>query len=326
MTRMPHVCITGGAGFIGSHLTGLLLDAGCAVTILDDLSTGSVDNIARFEHHPSYRALIDTVTDAQVLADACRDCDIIIHLAAAVGVRLVIDKPVTTIETNLHGTETVLRIASRYRKKVLIASTSEVYGASTRDRFSEEDDAIIGPTRLRRWSYAASKLMDEFLAFAYQYEKHLPVIVVRLFNTVGPGQTGRYGMVLPTFVRQALRNDPITVYGTGDQTRSFTHVQDVVRALWALVGHEPAYGQVFNIGCDQETTILGLAQSVVARTQSRSEISFRSYGEAYGEEFEDMQRRVPDTTRIRELLGLTFTTPLETIIDDVIAYERQHMA
>ena len=317
------VLITGGAGFIGSHLSEALLERGDEVVVLDNLSTGSIDNIAHLKGHPRFRYTIDTVENEPMAAELIDRADVVVHLAAAVGVKLIVEQPVHTIETNVHGTEVVLKLANKKKKLVVIASTSEVYGKSTTVPFSEDADLVLGPTTKHRWAYACSKLIDEFLALAYWKERKLPVIIVRLFNTVGPRQTGQYGMVIPNFVRQALAGQPITVFGDGSQSRSFTYVGDVVRALIALVDEPRAVGQVFNIGNGREITIGDLAEKVKALTGSQSEIVKIPYDQAYETGFEDMPRRVPDITKIGALVGYRPTVELEEILDRVIEYFRQ---
>lgn len=312
--------ITGGAGFIGSHLAEKLLHQGHSVTIIDDLSTGSIRNLEPLKGKVGFRYVIDTVLNRPLLAELVDDCDTLFHLAAAVGVKLIVESPVRTIETNIKGTEVVLECASKKKKKVLLTSTSEVYGKASKVPFVEEDDLVLGPTFKGRWSYACSKAMDEFLALAYWKEKKLPVVIARLFNTVGPRQTGRYGMVVPTFVRQALRGHPITVYGDGTQSRSFTHVNDAVGALIQLAQHPDAVGEVFNVGSDEEITIEELARLTKKMTNSSSEIRHVPYGEAYEEGFEDMRRRVPDLSKIEQLLGYRPTRSLREIVQDVIDY------
>jgi UDP-glucose 4-epimerase len=312
--------ITGGAGFIGSHLADHLLDAGHSVHVLDDLSTGSVANIRHLKEEPRFAYTIDSCTNLPVVAEAVDEADVVFHLAAAVGVELIVESPVRTIETNVRTTEVVLNAAGKKRKPVFIASTSEVYGKSTDLPFSEDGDLVLGATRKGRWSYACSKAIDEFLALAYWKERKLPTVVGRLFNTVGPRQTGRYGMVVPNFVRQALADQPITVFGDGSQRRCFCHVADVVAALVDLMEREDAYGEVFNIGSVEEVSILELAERVKARTGSGSPISFVPYDEAYEEGFEDMTRRIPDTEKIRALLGWEPTRTLDEILDDVVAH------
>jgi len=315
------VLITGGAGFIGSHLAEALLARGDSVFLLDNLSTGSIDNIEAMKGHPGFHYAIDSVMNEPVTAELVDRADVVVHLAAAVGVRLIVESPVNTIETNVHGTEMVLKLANKKKKKVLLASTSEVYGKSNQVPFQEDADLVMGPTSKGRWSYACSKAIDEFLALAYFKEKRLPVVIFRLFNTVGPRQTGRYGMVIPNFVKQALLGHPITVFGDGQQSRCFTYVSDVVGVLLKLTHQEAAVGQVLNIGNDREEVgILDLARRVKAKTGSRSEIVMVPYDQAYEEGFEDMPRRVPDLSRIRALTGYQPQVHLDEILDRVIAY------
>jgi UDP-glucose 4-epimerase len=314
--------VTGGAGFIGSHLSEALLAAGHRVLVIDDVSTGSLRNIAHLNSHPRFEYAVDTVLNRSRLAEWVVRVDGIFHLAAAVGVRLVVEHPVQTIETNVNGTAVVLELASAHHKKVLIASSSEVYGKSTRVPFREEDDLVLGNTSIGRWSYACTKALDEFLALAYARETQLPVIVVRLFNTAGPRQTGRYGMVLPTFVQQALSARPITVHGDGTQRRCFADVGDVVEALVKLIDHPGAIGRVFNIGSDEEISIGALAERVRTLTGSTSEIVRIPYEHAWDAQFEDMQRRVPDLTRMRALIGFRARTSLDEIIRRVIEHEQ----
>jgi UDP-glucose 4-epimerase len=313
--------ITGGAGFVGSHLAEALLARGDTVHVLDNLSTGAMDNIGHLKGQEHFHYLIDSVMNERVVAEVIDRVDVVYHLAAAVGVKLIVESPVNTIETNVHGTEMVLKVASKKKKKVLIASTSEVYGKSEEVPFREDADLVLGATTKGRWSYACSKAIDEFLALAYWKEKGLPVVVFRLFNTVGPRQTGRYGMVIPNFVKQALQGHPITVFGDGTQSRSFTYVSDVVDALVKLAEHPDAVGQVLNIGNDhEEISILELAQRVKARTGSKSAIELVPYDKAYEEGFEDMPRRVPDLTKIRRLLGYEPRVHLDEILDRVAQY------
>jgi nucleoside-diphosphate-sugar epimerase len=312
--------ITGGAGFIGSHLAEALVRRGHQVQILDDLSTGRIDNITHLVGQPGFGYTIDTVTNEALLGELIDQSDVVFHLAAAVGVKLVVDAPIHTIETNVHGTETVLRHASRHRKPVLIASTSEVYGKGTVLPFREEADLVLGPPEKHRWGYAASKLIDEFMAIAYWKERGLPVVIVRLFNTVGPRQSSRYGMVIPNFVRQALSGQPITVHGDGSQTRSFTSVSDVVWAMMALMDEPQAIGEVFNIGNGVETTIRDLACQVKAMTRSTSAISFVPYHEVFDRSFEDMPRRVPDISKIRRTIGFEPKVHLDEILANVIKH------
>jgi UDP-glucose 4-epimerase len=312
------VLITGGAGFVGSHLAEALLERGDEVFVIDDLSTGSIDNITHLKPHPKFHYTIDTITNEPVLAELIDRCDTIVHLAAAVGVKLIVEAPVRTIETNVHGTEVVLKLANKKKKLVLIASTSEVYGKSAAVPFREDADLVLGPTSKHRWAYACSKMIDEFLALAYWKERKLPVIVVRLFNTVGPRQTGQYGMVVPSFVRQALAGQPITVFGDGSQSRSFTYVGDVVRAMVALINEPKAIGQVFNIGNGAEISIGDLAEKIKSMTGSHSPIVKIPYDQAYEAGFEDMPRRVPDISKIRALVGYEPTVHLDDILGRVI--------
>jgi UDP-glucose 4-epimerase len=313
--------ITGGAGFVGSHLAEALLLRGDEVFVLDNLSTGSIENIEHLKSDPRFRYTIDSVLNEPVTAELIDRVDVVFHLAAAVGVRLIVESPVNTIETNVHGTEMVLKLANKKKKRVLIASTSEVYGKSSLVPFREDADLVLGATTKGRWSYACSKAIDEFLALAYHKEKHLPVFVCRLFNTVGPRQTGRYGMVVPNFVKQALLGHPITVYGDGLQSRCFTYVGDVVGALIALSEREEALGQVWNLGNDrEEISMLDLAARVKARTASKSEVVLVPYDRAYEEGFEDMPRRVPDLTKVRALIGYEPQVHLDEILDRVIAH------
>jgi UDP-glucose 4-epimerase len=322
-----HILITGGAGFIGTHLTRRLLARGDTVSILDNLSTGNIDNIREFMGHPLYHFAIDTLDNPLVLDRLASQADAIVHLAAAVGVKLVVEKPTETIETNVLGTHAVLNAARRYRCRALIASTSEVYGKGVKIPFSEEDDLLLGSSTRSRWAYAASKLLDEFMGLAAYREYGLPVTIVRFFNTVGPGQTGRYGMVIPRFVRQALQGDEITVYGDGNQTRCFCHVLDTVRALELLLDRpQDTSGEIYNIGSGHEVTINELAGEVITRSLSPSKVRLVPYSEAYAPGFEDMRRRVPDTTKIRTAIGWQATRTLNEILDDVIAYERSRLA
>ena len=315
--------ITGGSGFIGSHLAERLLEQGYEVMVLDNLSTGSIDNISHLKSTPGFSYVIDSVTNEPVLAELIDRSDVVFHLAAAVGVKLIVEQPVHTIETNVHGTEVVLKHANKKKKLVFIASTSEVYGKSTHVPFRETADLVLGPSEKHRWAYACSKLIDEFLALAYYKEKRLPVVIVRLFNTVGPRQTGQYGMVLPTFVRQALAGKPITVFGDGTQSRSFTFVGDVVDALVKLAVEPRAIGGVYNIGNTGEVTIADLAQRVKDMTGSTSSIQFVPYDQAYEAGFEDMPRRVPDISKLRELIGYEPKLALDDIIRTVVEHLRQ---
>lgn len=317
--------ITGGAGFIGSHLAEALLDQGHQVWVIDDLSTGSINNIKHLKSNPDFHYTIGNILNERLLAKLIARVDAVFHLAAAVGVRLIIEKPVRTIETNISGTEAVLKLAARKKKPVLVASSSEVYGKNSKIPFSEDDDMLLGATTKSRWSYACSKAIDEFLALAYWHEKKQPVIIARLFNTVGPRQTGRYGMVVPRFVQQALAGKPITVYGTGKQSRCFTDVSDVVAALIKLSRTKKAYGQVFNIGTNYEITINQLAQKVKARTKSHSSIRHIPYDKAYQEGFEDMLRRVPDLAKIKRFINYKPTKNIDQILDGVIKHEQAGM-
>ncbi len=314
--------ITGGAGFIGSHLSEALLDEGHRVLILDNLSTGSIDNISHLKGRAGFEYHIDSVNNEPLLAELIDRADVIFHLAAAVGVKLIVEQPVHTIETNVHGTEVVLKHANKKKKLVVIASTSEVYGKSNAVPFREDSDLVLGPTSKHRWAYACSKAIDEFLALAYWKERKLPVIIVRFFNTVGPRQTGQYGMVIPSFVRQALAGQPITVFGDGQQSRAFTHVADVVRALIALVDRPEAVGQVINIGNTEEVSILALAERVRALAGSASPIKLVPYDEAYESGFEDMPRRLPDLSKISAMIGYKTDFTLDDILTQVIEYFR----
>ena len=313
--------ITGGAGFIGSHLSDLLVEHDHTVRVLDDLSTGAIENIRHLKRHPDFEYTIGSAANHAVVAELVDDADVVVHLAAAVGVTLVVDSPVRAIETNVHCTEVVLEHASKKKKPVLIASTSEVYGKSQALPFREDGDMQMGATDKGRWAYACSKAIDEFLAIAYWRERALPTTVVRLFNTVGPRQTGCYGMVVPRLVGQALAGEPLTVYGDGRQTRCFCHVADVVQALFALTSEERAYGNVFNVGASTEISILDLARLIIDVTGSGSEIFLIPYDEAYGEGFEDMYRRVPDTTKVRELIDWRATRTLDDVVRDVVAHQ-----
>lgn len=315
------VLITGGAGFIGSHLAEAYLQRGDDVLVIDDLSTGTIENIRHLKNNPKFHYTIDSVHNQPVTAELVDQSDVVFHLAAAVGVKLIVESPVRTIETNVRGTEVVLELANKKKKRVLIASTSEVYGLSTDVPFREDGNLVMGATTKGRWSYACSKAIDEFLALAYWREKKLPTTIVRLFNTVGPRQTGRYGMVIPTFVKQALAGRPITVYGDGKQTRCFGYVGDVVGALIKLMDHADAVGQVYNIGSNEEISILQLAEKVKQLTNSDSEIVFIPYDEAYEEGFEDMPRRVPDVSKVNSLVGFKPEMALEGILKSVISFQ-----
>ena len=315
--------ITGGAGFIGSHLAEALLVSGHGVLVIDNLSTGSMDNIAHLKGRPGFEYYIDTVENEGLLAELIDRADVVFHFAAAVGVKLIVEQPVHTIETNVHGTEVVLKHAVKKKKLVVVASTSEVYGKSIDVPFREDSDLVLGPTPKHRWAYACSKALDEFLALAYWKERKLPVIIVRFFNTVGPRQTGQYGMVIPNFVRQALAGEPITVFGDGTQCRAFTHVADVVRALQALIVEPRAIGQVVNIGNSEEISMNGLAERVRTLTGSSSPITLIPYDQAYESGFEDMPRRLPDLTKVHGMIGYEPRHTLDSILTDVIEFMRR---
>ena len=313
------ILITGGAGFIGSHLADKLLADGNEITIIDDLSTGRYSNIAHLEDQKGFRLIIDTVLNASLMEDLVRETDRVYHMASAVGVRLIMEQPVKTIETIFHGTDTVLKFCSRYRKRVLIPSTSEVYGKGISVPFSEDDDLLTGGTDKHRWAYACAKTLDEFLALAHWKETQLPVAVTRLFNTVGPRQTGQYGMVVPRFVQAALKNEPIPVHGDGTQSRCFGHVADVVEGLVRLLENPACFGKVINLGNSDEVSINDLAKRAIDLTGSSSEIRYVPYSEVYGDGFEDMQRRVPSLRKAAELIGYKPTRSLDDIINDVAA-------
>lgn len=325
-TNLPtRVLITGGAGFIGSHLAEVLLDRGDHVTIIDDLSTGRFENIAHLKAHPNFHFAIETICNEVVMDRLVSECTQIFHLAAAVGVKLIVDRPVHTIETNITGTEAVLKTALRYRAKVLIASTSEVYGKGNAIPFREDDDVVLGPTIRSRWAYAASKMVDEFLALAYYHEKSLPITIFRLFNTVGPRQTGQYGMVIPRFVKQAIADQNLSVYGDGLQTRCFLHVDDAVEAILSLADNHKAIGQVFNIGSTEEISMLELAQTILTLIHGKDDaIDLIPYEEAYIEGFDDMRRRVPDISKIKKFTGWEPKLSLNQTLQDVIAYYDEH--
>jgi UDP-glucose 4-epimerase len=322
---MTKALITGGAGFIGSHLAEVLLQRGWTVTVLDDLSTGSIKNVAHLKTHAAFSYVLDSVMNRPLMLELIDQAEVIFHLAAAVGVRLIVEEPVRTIETNIKATELVLELCARKRKPVLLTSTSEVYGKLEKPKFGEEDDVVLGPTSRARWCYAASKIIDEFLAKAYFKEKRLPTVVVRLFNTIGPRQTGQYGMVAPRFVKQALSGEPITVYGDGTQRRSFTWVGDVVNAMMKLIKHPGAYGEVFNVGHTDEISIYELAELVKTMTESASEIVFIPYEQAYESGFEDMARRLPDLTKIQRTIGYRPTLDLPRMLEWLIAYYRMEL-
>jgi UDP-glucose 4-epimerase len=318
-----NVLITGGAGFIGSHLAESLLAAGHHVVAIDDLSTGCMENIRPVLDHPRFEFVYDNVRNAETMHILVEKCDVIYHLAAAVGVQLIVDDPVHTIETNIHGSEVVLNIANKFRKKVLIASTSEVYGKSDKVPFREDDDTVMGSTKFSRWAYACSKAIDEFLGMAYYEQYGLPVVVTRFFNTVGPRQTGRYGMVIPRFVERALKNEPLLVYGTGQQSRCFGYVGDVVAASVALMERPTAAGRVYNVGSTEEISMEDLAKKIIAMTNSQSPIKYISYEEAYGKPVDDMMRRTPCLDRLEAAIGFRPQTPLDVILTKVIADKKR---
>ncbi len=315
--------ITGGAGFIGSHLSERLLQTGHEVIVIDNLSTGSLDNIKHLQNNPKFEFIYDNVRNSEIMHVLIDRCDVIFHLAAAVGVQLIVDDPVHTIETNIHGSEVVLSIANKFRKKTLIASTSEVYGKSEAVPFKEDDDTVLGSTKFSRWAYACSKAIDEFLGLAYYEQFGLPVIITRFFNTVGPRQTGRYGMVIPRFVERALKNEPIMIYGTGKQARCFGYVGDIVEGAIALMNSPKASGRVYNIGSQEEITIENLAKKITEMTRSKSELKYIPYEEAYGKPFDDMMRRVPCLDRLQETIGFKPETKLDIILLKVIEDIRQ---
>jgi len=319
-----HYLITGGAGFIGSHLADKLIKEGHKVTVLDDLSTGKVDNVRHLEGNPDFKLVVGTILNETLVDKLAERCDAIFHLAAAVGVELIVNHPLESLTTNIKGSEIVLGMACRYHRKVLITSTSEIYGKNTQGPLKEDQDRILGSPLKSRWSYSTAKAVDEMLAYTYWKTKDVPAVIVRLFNTVGPRQSGMYGMVVPRFVRQAVEGKDITVYGSGQQSRCFLHVKDVVAALPKLIEEPKAYGQVFNIGSQEEVTIEGLARKVIEITKSRSKVINIPYEKAYEEGFEDMERRVPDTTKIRGLIGFNPTADLKTIIEDVVGYIKEN--
>ncbi len=316
------VLVTGGAGFIGSYLSEAYLARGEEVYVIDDLSTGSLDNIKHSRSNPLFHFVHGSILNREIMLELTGICDVVVHLAAAVGVKLIIEEPLKSIHTNIVGTEIVLELANKFRKKTFIASTSEVYGRNCKVPLGEDDMRIYGSTAVSRWSYASTKAMDEFLALAYCRTKRLAVIIARFFNTVGPRQTGQYGMVVPRFVGQALRNEPITIYGSGNQTRNFTYVEDVVRGIVALVDEPKAVGEIFNIGSDGEVSINALAERVRSMSGSSSPIVHVPYEDAYSEGFEDMERRVPDIRKISRFVGYKNTHSLDDILSKVIAYER----
>jgi UDP-glucose 4-epimerase len=316
------VLITGGAGFIGSYLSEAYLARGDEVYVVDDLSTGSLANISPLLKNPLFHFVHDSILNRDVMLELVGICDVVAHLAAAVGVKLIIDEPLKSIHTNIAGTEILLELADKFRKKTFIASSSEIYGRNSRVPLSEDDIRIYGPINIARWSYAATKAMDEFLALAYYRTKRLPIIIARFFNTVGPRQTGRYGMVIPRFVGQALKNEPITVYGDGNQTRNFTYVEDVVRGVIGIIDEPRAVGDIFNIGGDGEISMNDLAARIKSLTSSASLICHVPYGEAYEEGFEDMERRVPDISKIKNLIEYRNTYDLDKILAKIVEYER----
>ena len=316
------ILITGGAGFIGSHLAERLLSHNNEIYVLDNLSTGNFKNIEHLSKNDRFHCIIEDVRNESNTEELIKNCDVVYHLAAAVGVRLVIEQPLETMETNILGTHLLLKLCSQYHKKILLTSTSEVYGKGMSEHFREEDNCIIGPPNKRRWSYAASKAKEEYLTFAYYYERELPIIIVRLFNTIGPRQTERYGMVVPNFIKQAVNNRPLTVYGDGKQTRSFLAIDDAIETLILLMENPKAIGEVFNIGGEQEISIEDLANLIIRLTESSSSIKYVSYQEAYGEEFEDMRRRIPDISKLKKLTGFRSKVSLEAILEKMIDFYR----
>ena len=319
------ILITGGAGFVGSHLADKLIGEGHEITVIDDLSTGRYSNVEHLEGKANFRLIIDTVLNEKLMEELIRETDRVFHMASAVGVRLIMEQPVKTIETIFHGTDVVLKFCSRYRKRVLIPSTSEVYGKGVSVPFKEEDDLLTGSTDKHRWAYACAKTLDEFLALAHWKETRLSVVVVRLFNTVGPRQTGQYGMVVPNFVKAALRNEPINIHGDGNQQRCFGHVYDVIEGLTKAIETPACFGQVINFGNDEEISIKGLAEKAIAMTGSKSELRYLTYDEVYGEGFEDMQRRVPSLEKAKRLVGYQATRTLSDIINDVAEQFREEL-
>ena len=318
MSERMKILVTGGAGFIGSHLTEYLLHAGHEVIVLDDLSTGSLANLTAIADNPHFTFVNDDVQNPQTLHVLIQQCDMIFHLAAAVGVQLIVDHPVRTIQTNIHGTEVLLQVANKFHKKVLLASTSEIYGKSEAVPFREDDDTVLGGTKFSRWSYACSKAIDEFLGLAYYQQYGLPVVIARLFNTVGPRQTGQYGMVIPRLIERALKNEPIMIYGSGQQSRCFAYVGDVIAAAVDLMNHPQAPGRVYNIGSTEEITIEALADKIIQMTASKSPKKFISYEEAYGQPFDDMMRRVPCLDRINQIIGYEPKTGLDRMLQIII--------
>jgi UDP-glucose 4-epimerase len=314
--------VTGGAGFIGSHLCGELLKKGDKVVAIDNLSTGSLENIKDFNDDENFEFVNGSILDEKLIDKFAERCDRIFHLAAAVGVKLIVENPLESMRTNIKGSEIVLQMACRYRKQVLVTSTSEIYGKNKEGHLKENDDRILGSPLKSRWSYSTSKAVDELLAYYYYKDKGIPTVIVRLFNTVGPRQTGNYGMVIPTFVSQALKNEPVTIYGTGKQKRCFLHVKDAVDALIKLVETPEARGDVFNIGSDQEISIEELAKKIVSLTGSSSEVTYIPYNEAYEEGFEDMERRIPDISKISGLIGFKVNYDLDAIIKSVVEYQK----
>ena len=319
MERDNHVLITGGAGFIGSHLSRALLASGRKVSVIDNLSTGLHANVADLEQHPNYRLYVDTIQDQPLMEKLMQECGTVYHLASAVGVKLIMEQPVATIDTIYQGTEVVLRLARRYRNRVLITSTSEVYGKSEKVPYSEDDDRVEGPTTKHRWAYACAKALDEFLALAHWKETRLPVVIVRLFNTVGPRQRGHYGMVVPRFVERALQGLDLEVHGDGEQSRCFCHVHDVVRALISLLDSGKCFGQLYNVGATEEISIRELAERIISRVGSSSKIREIPYSAVYGDGFEDMRRRIPSIAKIGQAVGWSPTLTMDDIIDDVAA-------
>ena len=317
--------ITGGAGFIGSHLAEKLLQQDNEVAVIDNLSTGALGNIEEIQGHGKFRFVRDDVRNSETMHLLIEQCDMVFHLAAAVGVQLIVDQPVNTIETNIHGSEVVLGIANKFHKRVLIASTSEVYGKSEAVPFREDDDTVLGSTRFSRWAYACSKAIDEFLGLAYHQQYDLPVVIARFFNTVGPRQTGRYGMVIPRFVQRALKNEPLLIYGTGKQSRCFCHVDDVVAGVMALMDHPEAAGSVYNIGATEEISIESLADKIIEITGSKSGKKYVSYEDAYGRPFDDMMRRVPCLDRIKQTIGYQPKHTLDETLKLIVEYHKTQL-